>query len=76
MSDAAHLVVINGPGEGRKFSVPADGGVRIGRVRKNDIIFDDIAVSRYHCRIFFKADGLWVSDLASANETLVNDVAI
>lgn len=76
MSIPVQLVVEKGAQTGRVFALSSDG-VRIGRVSKNDIVVDDPLVSRFHCRIFFRDDGsLWVSDLGSSNQTVVNSVPI
>jgi len=69
--EVIHFVVEAGPEKGRLISVPAEGG-RVGRSSSNEIVLDDAAMSRFHCRVFFKDGQLWVSDLASTNETLVN----
>ena len=48
-------------------------GARLGRSSKNDIILLDPLLSRHHCRLFFKpGEGLWLTDLGSANQTFVN----
>lgn len=76
MDKAIHLVVEAGPERGREISVSKDG-VRIGRSSRNDVVLDDASMSRFHCRLFFKPDeGLWVADLGSSNETMVNGAAI
>lgn len=64
-----------GADSGKTFTIPAEG-VRIGRSSKNDIVLSDPLLSRYHCRLFIKDGGLWVTDLGSANETLLNDVPV
>lgn len=50
------------------------GGIRVGRASGNDLTLNDPSISRFQCRLYYK-DGrdLCVSDLASTNETLVND---
>jgi hypothetical protein len=76
MSDAHHLLIVAGVGEGRRYSV-APAGARLGRSSKNDIVVEDALLSRHHCRFYFKpGQGLWVTDLASANGTSVNDQPI
>ncbi|MBN1670003.1 MAG: FHA domain-containing protein [Kiritimatiellae bacterium] len=71
-----HLIVEEGPDKGLEISVPPQGG-RIGRSSSNDIKLQDGSLSRFHCRVFFKPDGtLWVADLGSTNQTLVNDKPI
>ena len=67
-----HLVIESGPEQGRRLSVP-EGGARMGRSSQNDIELTDPAVSRFQCRVYFKPDEtLWVSDLGSTNQTVVN----
>jgi hypothetical protein len=76
MDKPIHLIVDAGPERGREISIPSDG-VRIGRSSRNDIVINDPAISRFHCRFFFKhGQGLWVTDLGSANETLLNGAVI
>jgi hypothetical protein len=71
-----HLIVEAGPDKGRSLQIPPDGA-RAGRASGNDIVLNDASLSRFHCRFYFKDGGeLFVSDLASTNETLVNDHAI
>jgi len=76
MSDFHHLLVKAGPDAGMRIAVPT-GGARLGRSSKNDIVLGDPLLSRHHCRLYFKpGDGLFVTDLASANGTMVNKRAI
>ncbi len=76
MNSHVHLIVEKGPDAGKKISVPACGG-RLGRSSKNDIVLSDPTLSRHHCRLYFKTDdGLWITDLGSSNETLVNNMAV
>jgi pSer/pThr/pTyr-binding forkhead associated (FHA) protein len=74
--DNAQLLVEAGPDSGRRIVVPPAGG-RIGRSSQNDIELTDPSVSRFQCRVFFKPDGLlWVADLGSTNETLLNGAGV
>ena len=76
MTDKYHLIIEKGPDKDRKIFVDPNGA-RLGRSSNNDIALDDPALSRYNNRFFFKPDeGLWISDLGSANTTLVNDKPI
>jgi hypothetical protein len=76
MSDTNHLLVVEGEETGRKISVPAEGA-RLGRSSTNDIVVLDPMLSRHHCRLYFRlGDGLWISDLGSVNQTLVDDEPI
>ncbi len=70
--EMASIRIESGDSAGKTFTVTADG-VRIGRSTKNDIVLTDPLLSRYHCRLFIKDGGLWIADLGSANETLLND---
>ncbi|MEI6971269.1 MAG: FHA domain-containing protein [bacterium] len=73
MSREALLVVESGPCKGRKYAIESGGSARAGRSSSNNIAINDPSVSRFHCRIFFKPGaGLWIADLGSANQTLVN----
>lgn len=72
MGTVIHLLITDGPSTGREIHVPLEG-VRIGRSSRNDISIPDDAMSRFQCRFFIQpGDGLWVSDLGSANGTMVN----
>lgn len=68
---SGHLFVESGPDKGRYITVPADGA-RIGRSSSNDIVLTDPSLSRFHCRVFFQDDLLWVGDLGSTNDTVLN----
>lgn len=69
----AHLLVERGPDQGRRLRIPP-GGARVGRSAENDISLDDPSISRFQCRFFFRSGrDLCIADLASTNETLVND---
>ena len=65
-------LVTNGELAGKTFSVGA-GGLRLGRSSSNDIHLGDEGLSRNHCLFEVRDGALWVTDLASANGTIVND---
>ncbi len=68
----ANLLIVAGTDAGREFAV-SGGAARLGRSSSNDIVLQDPAMSRFHCRFFFKpGEGLWAEDLGSANQTLLN----
>lgn len=76
MESRPHLIIEAGPDTGREISIATAEGLRAGRSSRNDIVLQDSKTSRYHCRFFIKpGDGLYVSDLGSANQTLVNNQA-
>ena len=72
MAKRLELMIANGALAGKRFSVK-DGGLRLGRSSSNDIHVMDEELSRNHC-LFEKTadDGLRVTDLASANGTVLN----
>ena len=71
MNSDFRLLVESGPAKGREFALSSTGA-DIGRSDQNDIVLPDGELSRRHCRLEFRGGELWVSDLASANGTLVN----
>ncbi len=72
MQNTVHVIVESGAEKGKRISVPP-AGARLGRSSKNDVTLEDPLLSRHHCRLFFKEnEGLWVTDLGSANHTVVN----
>ena len=75
MSTQLEILVTQGPLKGRRFSVPADG-LRLGRSSSCEMSIPDPALSRNHCLFETRDDGLWVTDLASANGTIVNEVQL
>ena len=72
MDEVVHLEVKAGPEAGRQITIPPEGA-RLGRSKRNEICVDDDRLSRHHSRFYFKEGRLYVQDLDSANETLVND---
>jgi pSer/pThr/pTyr-binding forkhead associated (FHA) protein len=66
------LIVQRGPQTGKTWLLP-NGGTTIGRDPSNDIVLDDITVSRNHCDIELSGDQLVLIDLGSTNGTYVND---
>ena len=72
MADGLELLVTNGELAGRRYAV-GPGGLRLGRSSSNDIRITDEELSRNHCLFEAAGDtGLRVTDLASANGTLLN----
>jgi len=51
-------------------------GLTIGRHPGNDIVIDNLAVSGYHARIEYRAEGYALVDLESKNGTYLNDQPI
>lgn len=71
MAQSPHFIIQNGKEAGRSITVPASG-MRVGRGDKNDLVVDDAAMSRHHCRFSFRDGHLCVTDLGSANRCQVN----
>ena len=66
------LLVTAGPLQGQRFTV-TEAGMRLGRSSSCEISIPDPALSRNQC-LFERRDGeIWITDLASANGTAVND---
>jgi hypothetical protein len=75
MNPLPHLVIESGCDAGRSLYL-ASKSVTIGRARRNDVRLHDPMVSRHHCCLAF-LNGIWtVTDLGSANETLVNEESV
>ncbi|HWM91220.1 MAG TPA: sigma 54-interacting transcriptional regulator [Thermoanaerobaculia bacterium] len=68
------LVAIAGSPAGSTF--PLEGPVEIGRHSSNGIQLRDLSVSRRHCVIEPREDGLWLRDLESRQGTFVNGVPV
>ena len=72
MSKRPELQIVNGELAGKRFSV-TPGGLRLGRSSSNDIHVPDEELSRNHCLFEVQGEsGIRVTDLASANGTLLN----
>lgn len=66
------LQITNGEFAGQRYAV-GPGGLRLGRSSSNDIHIGDEELSRNHCLFEAEGDtGLRVTDLASANGTILN----
>ncbi len=68
------LEVLRGDGVGTKYTLKFK--TRLGRESDNDIVLADPRASRYHCQVSF-GDGEWMlTDLGSANGTLLNGMPV
>ncbi len=50
--------------------------LRIGRMKENDLIINNLAVSRFHAVLRRAGDGFEIEDLGSENGTLLDGVAV
>nr|WP_037583648.1 FHA domain-containing protein [Stigmatella aurantiaca] len=65
------LLIARGPQEGQEISFEEDE-VRIGRAAENEIVLHEHGVSRRHLRIAARGGRHFVTELGSANGTLLN----
>lgn len=65
------LKVTAGPLAGQEYPINKDS-MNLGRSSTCDIAIKDLLLSRTHCRFELRDEKLFLTDLASANETLVN----
>ncbi len=56
---------------GKEFPL-ADEDITIGRVLENNIVLDDVQISRNHMKIFQKDGDLFIEDMKSTNGTILN----
>jgi ABC transport system ATP-binding/permease protein len=76
-----HTLRLADPADGRTLVVEVagaepTGAVMIGRGLDNDIVINDILVSRHHARARRAAGGWLLDDLGSRNPTLVNGMPV
>jgi adenylate cyclase len=65
-------LLINGPGYfDTAYDLP-DGVTQVGRADENDVVLSGDLVSRKHCRIHVKGEGVRFEDLGSRNGTKLN----
>jgi len=64
------LVCVEGPSKGKSY--PVAGVVTIGREAEREVHVEDKAVSRKHAKVEVSPNGYVITDLGSANGTLVN----
>jgi diguanylate cyclase (GGDEF)-like protein len=89
-SEEACLVQIYGPNLGKKYSLGPGGlttgpgaakaegtsEVTIGRGDQNTIVLELDNVSRRHCSLLSREDGVWLRDDGSTNGTYLNNIEV
>ena len=70
-NNTTELLVTAGPLEGQRFTVTASG-IRLGRSSSCEISMSDPMLSRNQCLFELREGTVYVTDLASANGTMVN----
>lgn len=67
----ALIKVIKGPATGQQVSLVSGATISIGRAPENDVVIEDLDVSRHHCTVQSVPGGVVVTDLQSSNGTFV-----
>jgi hypothetical protein len=68
---SAWLVCVGGSLVGRSFQV-TPAGLRLGRDPANEVVIEDVGVSRQHARVILHNGAVWVQDAGSRNGVFVN----
>lgn len=71
----AELIIHAGKLQGKRLILP-EREIVVGRDEDCQMRLTSGLVSRRHCVLDVRPDGIWVRDLASQNGTYVNDVAV
>jgi len=73
-----HDLVPNGTRDAAYFVVPLRGGglFKVGRAASNDVVINDVTLSKLHAFIRETASGFAVEDGGSKNGTFVDDVPV
>ncbi|HOX40206.1 MAG TPA: FHA domain-containing serine/threonine-protein kinase [Candidatus Brocadiia bacterium] len=66
------ILFLSGPGQGRTYPLPVGKSITVGRGEDNDICIPDTTSSRIHCQIENTGGRCRITDLSSANGTIVN----
>ena len=75
MIQKCKLLSVSGPLIGKEFIVNSEN-FTLGSGANNDLVIDDVTVSRRHCEISLTTDGYCIRDLGSTNGTYVQGVKI
>lgn len=74
------LKVVEGPHTGKELVFPAGTSISLGRSSDSTFqlqgLYEDLLVSRHHCRIDIHADWVEIRDLESRNGTWINGARI
>lgn len=75
MAKAFYIIIETGPDAGRRIDLRG-GSLVIGRDPTNDIVIDDIEVSRKHARLIAQSGGYVIEDMGSTNGSYVDEERI
>ncbi len=71
------IEILSGPAKGKRFDIPLDRTVVLGRSDAVDIVIaGDRTLSRLHCMIGHAKDRIWIEDIDSTGGTFVNETRI
>jgi len=73
-ASSVHIVILSGGAKGT--TMPLGERLRIGKASDNDVVLPDDTVSRHHCELIRRTDGVHVRDLGSTNGTKVQGARI
>ena len=74
LPDEIVVIVLNGAERGKRVRLV--DRLRIGKAPDNDLVLSDDTVSRQHCELERRAQGVFVRDLGSTNHTRVGRTAV
>ena len=69
------LILLDPTGPEQEFNL-AKANISLGRANTNDIILDDVRISRGHARLECSEKGVTIADMGSSNGTRVNGVQV
>ncbi len=74
LPDEIVVIVLNGAERGKRVRLV--DRLRVGKAPDNDLVLSDDTVSRQHCELERRAQGVFVRDLGSTNHTRVGRTAV
>ncbi len=74
LPDDIMVIVLSGSQRGQR--VHLSDRLRVGKAPENDLVLTDDTVSRHHCELERRAQGVFVRDLGSTNHTKVGRTAV
>jgi transcriptional regulator with GAF, ATPase, and Fis domain len=74
LPDDIVIIVLNGAQRGQRVRLVER--LRVGKAPENDLVLSDDTVSRQHCELERRAQGVLVRDLGSTNHTRVGRTAV
>jgi two-component system, cell cycle response regulator len=75
-SEEACLVQIYGPNLGKKYVLAKGSETSLGRGDQATIVLELDNVSRRHCTLYAREDGVWLKDDGSTNGSYLNNVEV